>query len=174
MKTWASLTVLATIAILLASSGALPAAADTRDIDSLAVPVAECLASAPDVGLPSQPGSGLNDGAFPRICRADLPTSETFQVSTGEWILFRIGDREFTLADCQSFEKNVTVSFALDGQPVDINHLPCQMRSDGTWFTDNRFLSHPLSPGVHVLTATFTSSGGSTNLTRTVTVTPQG
>jgi hypothetical protein len=153
---------------------ALPAAADTRDIDSLAVPVGECLASAPDVGLPSQPGSSLNEGAFPRICRADIPRSNTFQASTGEWILFRIGDLEFTLADCQSFEKNVIVSFALDGHPVDINHLPCQVRPDGTWFTDNRFLSHPLSPGVHVLTATFTSPGASETLTRTVTVTPQG
>jgi hypothetical protein len=153
---------------------ALPAAADTRDIDSLAVPVGECLASAPDVGLPSQPRSSLNEGAFPRICRADIPRSDTFQASTGEWILFRIGDLEFTLADCQSFEKNVIVSFALDGHPVDINHVPCQLRPDGTWFTDNRFLSHPLSPGVHVLTATFTSPGASETLTRTVTVTPQG
>ena len=148
--------------------------ADSRDIDSLAVPVGECLASAPDVGLPSQPGSSANEGAFPHLCRADLPRSLSFQASAGEWILFRIGDLETTLADCQAFEANVTVTFALDGQPLDINHVPCQLRSDGNWFTDNRFLSHPLSPGDHVLTATFTTSAGSETLTRTVTVSPMG
>ena len=117
--------------------------------------------------------SGANAGAFPHLCRADLPRSLTFQASAGEWILFRIGDLETTLADCQAFDANVTVTFALDGQPVDINHLACQLRSDG-WFTDNRFLSHPLSPGDHVLTAPFTTSGGSDTLTRTVTVSPNG
>jgi len=148
--------------------------ADSRDIDSLAVPVGECLASAPDVGLPSQPGSSANEGAFPHLCRADLPRSLSFQASAGEWILFRIGDLETTLADCQAFEANVTVTFALDGQPLDINHVPCQLRSDGNWFTDNRFLSHPLPPGDHVLTATFTTAAGSETLTRTVTVSPMG
>jgi hypothetical protein len=155
-------------------AAAVPVAADSRDNDSFGVPVGECLTSAPDVGLPSQPGSAGNEGAFPDLCRADLPQSETFQASTGEWILFRIGDREASLADCQAFVANVAIAFALDGQPVAVNHLPCQLRPDGNWFTDYRFLSHPLTPGVHMFTATFTSSGGSATLTRTVTVTPNG
>jgi hypothetical protein len=155
-------------------AAALPVAADSRDIDSLAVPVGECLASAPDVGLPSQPGSAANEGAFPHLCRADLPRSQTFQASNGEWILFRIGDLEASLSDCQAFEASVAVAFALDGEPVAVNHLPCQLRADGSWFTEYRFLSHPLTPGVHMFTATFTSSGGSSTLTRTVTVIPNG
>jgi len=162
------------VAAAMVVAAALPVAADSRDIDSLAVPVAECLASAPDVGLPAQPGSAGNEGAFQHLCRADLPRSETFQASTDEWILFRIGDLESSLADCQAFEANVAIAFALDGQPVAVNHLPCQLRPDGSWFTESRFLSHPLTPGVHMFTATFTSSGGSATLTRTVTVTPNG
>lgn len=155
-------------------AAALPAAADGRDIESLAVPVGECLASAPDVGLPSQPRSATNEGAFPHICRADIPRSLTFQASTGEWILFRIGDSEASLADCQSFEATFTVSFTLDGQPVESIHLPCQLRTGGDWFTDYRLLSHPLASGVHVLAVTFASAGGDTTLTRSVSVFPKG
>jgi hypothetical protein len=155
--------------------GALPAAADSRDIDSLGVPFRQCIASVPDIALPAQPGSSVNDGAFPHICGVNMPQQGPLQATTGEWIMFRVGDQESTLADCLVFEANVTVSFALDGKPVDVNHLPCQLLPDGTaWRTDYRFLSHPLSPGVYVVTATFTSSGGSFTFTRTITVIPQG
>jgi hypothetical protein len=154
---------------------ALPAAADSRDIDSLGTPFRQCVASAPDLGLRAQPGTSLNDGAFPHICGVNMPQQGPLQASTGEWIMFRVGDQELTLADCQAFEANVTVSFALDGQPVDVNHLPCQLTPDGTgWRTDYRFLSHPLSPGVYLVTATLTDSGSSLRFTRTITVIPQG
>ena len=155
--------------------GALPAAADSRDIDSLGVPFQQCVASAPDIAVPAQAGSSLNDGAFPHICGVNMPQQGPLQASTGEWIMFRVGDQELTLANCQSFETNVTVSFALDGKPVDVNHLPCQLTPDGTmWRTDYRFLSHPQSPGVYVVTATFTDSGGNFTFTRNLTVIPQG
>jgi hypothetical protein len=162
------------VAICGLAVAAVPASADSRDIDPLAVPVGECLAPAPDVGLAAQPGSGTNDGAVPHICRADMPRPVTFQGSTGEWMVFRIGDLEATLADCQAFEANTTVTYALDGQAVDTDHLPCQVRTDGNWFTDYRFLSHPLVPGLHSVAVTFTSAGGSTTLLRGVTVMSNG
>ena len=154
---------------------ASPAAADVRDVDSLGVPVGACLAAAPDVALPPDPGSGVNDGAFPHLCVAALPRAVAFQASTGEWILFRIGDSESTLAGCQSFESNVTVSFSLDGQAVGVDVLPCQFRpGPGDYFVDYRFLSHPLAPGAHTLIATFASTSGTDALTRTIAVLPEG
>jgi len=153
---------------------AAPAAADIRDIDSLAVPVGACRAAAPDIGLAAQPGTGVNDGAFPHICRADIPQAIPFQASTGEWILFRIGDLEATQAACQQFSDSVTISYSLDGQPVNSDILPCQQRPDGSWFIDYRFLSHPLPPGVHTLTVTFTTAGGSVTLQRSVDIVPKG
>jgi hypothetical protein len=77
--------------------------------------------------------------------------------STGEWMLFRVGDVN-TFAECQATTADVSVAYTLDGEPVDSYVAPCQLRPDGFWLVDFRFLSGPLEAGVHTVTATWTST----------------
>lgn len=151
---------------------ASPAAASDREYDGFTVN--ECTSPAPDVAVPPTPGSGDNAGAFPHFCRVDMLRTPLWQASTNEWVLFRVGDAG-TLPQCQASTADISVSYTLDGQPVDSYVAPCQLRPDGSWLVDFRFLSSPLPAGVHTVTATATSTSHfNFVLSQDITVMPMG
>ena len=129
----------------------VPVLADTRDFDT-DVPMV-CKANVPDVGVPPAPGTSSNDGAFPHFCTVGL-LGGSWQASTGEWTLLRIGWGTDTEQDCKAFLANVTVTILFQGSPVAFDTTPCQQKPFG-WVTQSRVLMHPLQPGSYSATFIF-------------------
>lgn len=129
-----------------------PVLADARDIDGDAPLL--CKTTFQDVPIPPAPGTGVNDGAFAHVCTVGL-FGGTWQASTGEWIVFRIGWGTATEQQCLDFAPNVTVTLLFQGSPVQFDTVPCFQRPFPPfgWATQFRFLSHPLAAGEY--TASF-------------------
>jgi hypothetical protein len=89
-----------------------------------------------------------------------VPSGTTYQVSTGEAILFGVGWDDATKASCDAFASNSTTTMTIAGQAVAVVNVPCQFigsdPADGItnlWITEARYLSPQLPPGTYSASA---------------------
>ena len=160
------------------------AASPPTDLAPLGALLPNCVAGAPDT-----------QGAH--ICWV-TPLRPSWQASTGEWIVVRIGDAEpvdpanpgAAQSLCEQMQASVVATITLDGQSLLVDTIPCAFRpspdptSPAVWFVDWRALSPPLTPGEHTFSANWfftTTVDGNGNAgqtvtfpTSTLTVMPQG
>jgi hypothetical protein len=88
-----------------------------------------------------------------------------WSATSGESVLFRIGWVDSHQASCQAYIDGTTTTMSVDGHTVAFATVPCRLMPaapvnlpadiGGLWFTDQRYISAPLSPGVH--TASWTN-----------------
>lgn len=99
------------------------------------------------------------------VCAVRIPGSGTTeQASADEYILFREGWIDPTEQSCDEYASNTTATLTLDGRPVAMVTVPCQLVvppstngcSNNQWRFDMRYLSSPLSPGRYTAIATIT------------------
>lgn len=99
------------------------------------------------------------------VCAVALPSGPSnYNVSGGEYILFRSGWGDPEEQSCRAFVSGTTTTMTVDGQAVALTAIPCQLIPPGgqpsgvagNWFTDLRYLSPPMSPGTHTAMATVT------------------
>jgi hypothetical protein len=91
------------------------------------------------------------------VCNiAFVPSGRTYQVSSGEAILFDTGWDDVTQQSCDAYASNSTTTMTIAGQTVNVATVPCQfVASDPTdgltnlWITEARYLSPPLPPGAY-------------------------
>ena len=100
-------------------------------------------------------GASSTPTAAPTTAANAPDGSTTYQASARDYVLLRIGDGESTQAACLSFQNGATVTMSLDGSSVPVAMVSCGY--DGSiagWRVDYRFLSPPLTPGIHSARAT--------------------
>ena len=102
------------------------------------------------------------------VCTVNIPANGsggTYQASSGELILFRLGWSDPTRQSCDQFATNATLAISLDGSPVRITIVPCQFVTatlggcSNQWRYDGRFLSPALAPGRHTVVGTYRYRG---------------
>jgi hypothetical protein len=76
--------------------------------------LARCTASAPD-----------QQGAH--ICWV-TPLRGSWQASTGEWIVVRVGDFESTQSLCEQMQASVVATLTLDGQSLPVDTMTTSLR----------------------------------------------
>jgi hypothetical protein len=90
---------------------------------------------------------------LPHTCTVAMIKPLSYQASSNQLILFRLGWGTQTQTQCQAFASHATVTFTFQGLQSAYDTLPCAQRPDGTWATDFRLLSQPLPPGSYVASA---------------------
>lgn len=91
-----------------------------------------------------------------------------WSATRSESVMFRIGWVDSHQASCQAYADNTTTTMTVDGHAVAFVVLPCRVapageagmaaNTAGLWWTDTRYLSAPLSPGVHTASTTNTQN----------------
>jgi hypothetical protein len=141
--------------------------------------------------------SGAPDTHGAHICWV-VPLRPSWQASTGEWIVVRIGDAEpvnsanpgTAQSLCEQMQASVVATITLDGVSLPVDTIPCVLRPSpdptqpDVWRVDWRALSPPLTPGEHTFSASWfftttvdgigTAGETATFPTSTLTVMPQG
>ena len=128
------LLVLAGLGMTQLASATPPSAAGPFPLAS----VPECLATAQDTG-----------GAHICQLRQTFPGT-SWQAETGEWIVIRNTAGSASQATCLATQESVVATFAIDGEPIPVELIPCA-ETAGLWWVEWRALSHPVTPGVHAI-----------------------
>ena len=159
---------------------ASPALASSREVDAWFLSLSACFAGGDHVAVPPSPGSGTNDGGFPRICVITMGGTPgtprpVWQASTGEWVLVFASAGQFsTQALCEQAASATFGAGQLDGRPREFEET-CLRSPSGRWFVTFRLLMHPLPAGEHTVTLQVSlPSGFVLSRTQTVTVVPAG
>lgn len=85
-----------------------------------------------------------------------FPTGDPQQISTGEWVVHRVGWVAPSRAAIEDFRAKVELQAWVDGEPVgDDSNWGDPYQEDGDWYVMWRYATPPKSPGVYTFRARF-------------------
>jgi hypothetical protein len=91
------------------------------------------------------------------ICKVRVVAGGNWRAEPGEWIVIRAAvghDGAKAKATCMANQAAAVVTITIDGRQHPVDTIPCALDS-GRYEVDWRALSHPLTPGRHIIVETW-------------------